>query len=138
MHYILTGFRQDGGFRIFSFDRIEPSQPNTSRTSHTVRADIALAQKYEIRLQELPLLCRALLEQTTDAEGSSLTFTEEGMRLHQGQCVENRKLSQQRKKPVRRPVPPTAADPATSYWRSDAANKTVPIHLVQPPAKTVA
>ena len=131
MHYILTGFRQDEGFRIFSFQRIEAGQTSTN---FTIRADLALAHKYDIRLQELPLLCRALIEQAQEATGELMTYSEEDMRLHQNRCVEDLRLAQQRKKAVRRPVPSQVAHTSPD-WRSEAAKKTLPFQFAQPISK---
>ncbi len=129
MHYILTGFRQDAGFRVFSFQRVEQGQTSTDLT---IRADLALAQKYEIRLQELPLLCRGFLEQTQmGTEEGLMTYTEEAMRLHQGRCAEDLKIAQLRKKAIRRPIP-TPVNHTSPHWRSETANRTQPFVLAQP------
>ena len=80
MHYILTGFTQDLGFRVFEFEKISPDH---ERTAFTVRADLALTRKYAIRMQELPLLCRMLLERSDPAgEARAFTFTEDDMNQH--------------------------------------------------------
>lgn len=77
MQFMLKGFTQTSTFRVFEFDCLGPSQP---RTQFTVRADLDLVRRYGIRVQELPLLCRSVLE-TRDASGEAraLTFTEEKM-----------------------------------------------------------
>lgn len=74
LQFVLTGFTHDKlGFRIFSFDRIGEDRV---RTKCTVRADLALIRQHGIHIQELPLLCRALLDRRDDAEEMpSLTFT---------------------------------------------------------------
>src|ERR1700674_5358916 len=78
MQFILTGFTQDTGFRVFAFERV-----GEDRTKYTVRADLALVLRYGIRLQELPLLCRSLLERRDNGEETSaLTFTEDEMCLY--------------------------------------------------------
>lgn len=80
MQYILIGFRQDSDFRTFAFQGIAADR---TRTEFTVRADLALSRKYGIRVQELPLLCRRLLERNDEGEERhALTFAEEDMRLH--------------------------------------------------------
>jgi hypothetical protein len=49
----------------------------------TVRADLALSRRYGIQLQELPLLCREVLERTSgDGEERVFAFDEEEMRVH--------------------------------------------------------
>jgi hypothetical protein len=47
-----------------------PSKKSVSptRTHFVVRADLELMRKYEIRVQELPLLCRRLLERRDQEE----------------------------------------------------------------------
>lgn len=86
--YILTGFKQDLGFRVFSFERAGTEPRSTS----TVRADIGLARKHGILMQELPLLCRAVLEHGTD-DGAvrSQTYSEEAMQA----CVGARRMQRE-------------------------------------------
>jgi len=114
MQFVLVGFTQDAGFRVFAFEGIGEDR---TRTTFTVRADLALIRGYEIRVQELPLLCRGLLERVTQT-GSEVTsqesagpeparlentwiYTEEEMRLHANGCAEVRDAAQ-RKKSMRR------------------------------------
>jgi hypothetical protein len=114
MQFVLVGFTQDAGFRVFAFEGIGEDR---TRTKFTVRADLALIRGYEIRVQELPLLCRGLLERMTQI-GSEVTsqenagpeparlentwiYTEEEMRLHASGCAEVRDAAQ-RKKSMRR------------------------------------
>jgi hypothetical protein len=78
MNFLLAGFKEGGGSRRFSFDCVASDR---SRTTVTVDADMALARKHEIRLQELPLICVRLLESLGD-EGLSaakITLTEDHM-----------------------------------------------------------
>ena len=60
MQYTVTGFTYDAGFRVFALERIGEDR---GRLPYGAKADMALARKYGIRVQELPLLCRELLEQ---------------------------------------------------------------------------
>ena len=102
MQFILTGFTQDIGFRVFAFEGISPER---TRTSFTVRADLALIKGYGIRIQELPLLCRSLLERR-EAEGETrgLTFTEEDMVLFAKDRANTARLAAAHKKsPPRKP-----------------------------------
>ena len=91
MQFILTGFTQETGFRVFAFEGVVVGQ---IRTVFTVRADLALSRRYGIAMQELPLLCRSLLDRqeedghNTDESGEhdslakhALTFSEEEMRV---------------------------------------------------------
>jgi hypothetical protein len=116
MQFILTGFTQDREFRVFAFEGIAADRV---RTPFTVKADLALSRTYGIRLQELPLMCRGILEQREEgpeegAAENALTFTEEAMRLHASNCIAARALAAQKKKAPRRP----ANEANGSAWRS--------------------
>lgn len=102
VQFIITGFTPDMGFRVFAFQRIEADR---TRTEFTVRTDLSLIRRYGIRMQELPLLCRELLERRDEGEQErTLTFTEEEMRVHaEDRAVE--RAAAQRRKSMRRPVP---------------------------------
>lgn len=77
MTYIFTGFHQVNDVRQFAFDCVADDK---SRTQITVDADLALARKHFILVQDLPLLCRRLLETSERSHGTdSMTFSEENM-----------------------------------------------------------
>lgn len=79
MQFILTGFTQEMAFRVFAFEGVNADR---TRTKYTVRADLGLVRRYGIRVQELPLLCRAVLEKCGEAEEKrAWTFTEGEMQL---------------------------------------------------------
>lgn len=100
MQFILTGFTQENGFRVFAF---EGSGDDRVRIRFTVRADLALIRRYGIRLQELALMCRGILERRNEADDlRTLTFTEEQMCLYAKNCSAARDAAQKRK-PPRRP-----------------------------------
>ena len=112
MLFVLTGFTQDAGFRVFAFDGVAGDRV---RTSFTVRADLDLIRHHGIRVQELPLLCRSLLEQRDEtAPERALTFTGEAMHQYAETAAEQR-LAAQRKKASHRP--PVAAG-SGSGWRA--------------------
>ena len=94
MQFILKGFSQVKGFRVFAFERIAA---DWTRTAFTVRTNVALTRLYGIRLQELPLLCRSVLERSDDEENRALTFTEEDMRLHADGVRAREEAARQRK-----------------------------------------
>jgi hypothetical protein len=73
MQYTLTGFTHDAGFRVFAFEGIGEGRV---RLPYSVKVDMALARKYGIGVQELPLLCREVLEQRTGADGQAFTYLE--------------------------------------------------------------
>ena len=123
MQFILTGFTQDTGFRVFAFEGVAIGQ---IRTVFTVRADLALSRRYGIAMQELPLLCRSLLdrqEESThnpDETGESdhaLTFTEEEMRACADKRAADRALAALKRKAPRRPV----VENAGAAWRGPQA-----------------
>ena len=101
MAYVLTGFTQQMGFRVFAFARVELA---TLRTEHTVRADLNLTRKYGIQMQELPLLCRVLLEQRDEgSRTSTVTFTEEDMSACAKERIAAKELAASKRRPPRRP-----------------------------------
>ncbi|HMF79448.1 MAG TPA: hypothetical protein VK604_27555 [Bryobacteraceae bacterium] len=105
MQFMITGFKQDTTFRVFTFDGVAADR---SRTVFTVRTDLALSRSYGIRVQELPLLCRAVLERRDEeAQEREFTFTEQDMRLHASGCAAEKDAAQ-KKKAMRRPFNPHA------------------------------
>jgi hypothetical protein len=77
--FFLSGFTQAAGIRIYAFQ----GRVDTSRIDCTVEVDLALIPGYGIRIQDLPLLCRELLQQQAQSdEKSAVVFTEERMRSH--------------------------------------------------------
>lgn len=83
MRFIFTGFRQDGGSRIFSYEALGEGGV---RTRFTVRVDLELSRRYRIRLQELPLFCVSMLERRVIDE-RDLVFTEEAMSRAVGEAA---------------------------------------------------
>ena len=108
MHYILTGFTHSTGFRIFSFDGVAA---DWVRTTYSVRADLTLARKHGIRMQELPLLCHGILERRSENDDQrTFTFTEDDMTLHAS--LVSAALGANKRKPSRRHFAAAAAEPA--------------------------
>ncbi len=101
MQFALTGFKQDTGFRVFAF---ECTAADRTRTEYTVRADLALTRKYGIQMQDLPLLCRGLLERHEGGLQHAITFTEEEMCLHAQTCREARNTALLKRKSARLPA----------------------------------
>lgn len=105
MPFILTGFKQDLGFRVFGFERVL----DRIRTRFTVRVDLSLSQRYGIRLQELPLVCRRILERSNAGEETlAVTFTEDEMLAYAQDCAAAREAVQ-RRRPPRKPRPTEAS-----------------------------
>jgi hypothetical protein len=82
----LLGFSQHGDVRQFLFQRDDAGD----RTVCTVNADLALARKFKLAVQDLPLLCTRLLQTEADAHPvKSLALSEAQMRIH---SLENQEL----------------------------------------------
>jgi hypothetical protein len=112
MNYIFTGFHQANSIRQFAFDCVADDR---SRTQVTVGADLALARKHFILMQDLPLLCRRMLETSEDgARAEALTFTEDRMLAIETAI----RLAKAEKKPARKPI---ASDRVGQAWRSPGA-----------------
>ena len=110
MSFVLKGFKQVLELRVFEFDGMF----ERVRSPFTVSVDLALARKYGIRIQELPLLCRGVLDECCSTEDKrAYTYTEEHMCSHAHLAAE-REEAAKRKKPPRRP--PT--DQVGAAWRS--------------------
>jgi hypothetical protein len=120
LRYILEGFVPDREFRLFNFHAIETrlSGDGGVRTAFTVRTDLSLIRRYGIHVQELPLLCRELLERRAVSEVERhLTLTEEDMRVHQaGRMAAEAATKKKYKKP-----PPENAPGHT--WRASNSVK---------------
>jgi hypothetical protein len=113
IEYVLTGFKQELDIRRFAFVGIDGDR---TRTKFTVAVDISLIRKYAISLQELPLLCRHLLEvQAAAAPGRALTFTEADMIGHADRRAAAELAAEQRK--VHRKFPSNHAGEA---WRQSS------------------
>jgi hypothetical protein len=100
MQFILTGFTQDLGCRVFAFEGVAVDR---MRTPFTVRADLALIRRYGIQIQELPLLCRSVLERRDEANATqTFVFTEDEMRTWSTARAAAKDEAAQRRKPPRR------------------------------------
>ena len=85
MQFVITGFTNEMGFRVFAFEGVGPDRV---RTAYKVKADLALIRKYGIRIQELPLLCRAILEQRFGVdEQRTFIYTEADMCVRADVCA---------------------------------------------------
>jgi hypothetical protein len=112
MQFVLTGFTHDTGFRVFTFERIGEDR---IRTKCTVRADLVLIRRYGIQIQELPLLCRSILDRREEGgEIPSLTFTEEEMRA----CASQRAAARAEAASKRKPPHKLAAENPGAAWRT--------------------
>ena len=120
MQFILTGFTQDMAFRVFAFERMGLDRV---RTKYVVKADLALVRRYGIQVQELPLLCRNLLQQLDESvETRTLTFTEDDMSLHAKDRAAAKDAAAQKRKPPRRPP----SENVGAAWRGHHPVQTPP------------
>jgi len=70
-----------------------------------VRADLVLTRAYGIQVQDLPLLCRGVLDKCENSEILSLTFAEVDMRACADERASIRKqVAARKRKPFRRPA----------------------------------
>ena len=110
MQFILTGFTEELGFRVFAFERMGEDR---IRTRCTVKADLALTRRYGIRLQELPLMCRGILERGEDSDQTpAMTLTEEEMRT----CANERAAAKEGAANKRKPRRPSGENGGAA-WR---------------------
>jgi hypothetical protein len=79
MSFILLGFSQEDNVRHFAFERVGA---DGTRGKFKVNADLRIVREFKIKVQELPLICRRMLEsQPVEIEAQDLTLTEANMRL---------------------------------------------------------
>jgi len=115
IQFVLTGFTHDLGFRVFAFERMGEDR---IRSQCTVKADLALTRRYGIQIQELPLLCRGLLDRREESdETRSLTFTEEEIRAFAQERAAAREKAASKKKPPQRP----SGENLGAAWRGQNA-----------------
>jgi hypothetical protein len=114
MQFMLTGFKQDIEFRVFNF---ETSPVGAAKEQFTVRADLALARRYGIQMQALPLLCWELLERNESSIERSFTYSEEDMCRYARTCKEERAAIALKKQSARKTL--TATQPGVG-WRTAA------------------
>jgi hypothetical protein len=109
--YILTGFTHDMAVRVFAFEGVGEDRV---RTEYSVRADLVLIRRYGIRVQELPLLCRAILERRDEGEEKrAFTYTEADMSLYYADVCAARDAAALKKKAPRKPP----VENAGAAWR---------------------
>jgi hypothetical protein len=102
LQFVLTGFTQTAGIRMYAFEgRVE-----ARRIDYTVEVDLALIPGYGIRIQDLPLLCRELLQQRAlPDEINAFVLTEQRMRSHAEQLSLARQNAAHSKKQRRNAAP---------------------------------
>ncbi len=118
MQFMLTGFKPDVGFRIFTFEASAASGP---KMEFAVKVDLALARKYGIQIQALPLLCFALLERSDNVTQRTFTYSEDEMCLHARACKEERAAALLKKQSARKTL--TTSQPGVG-WRTAAPQQS--------------
>jgi hypothetical protein len=105
MLFVLMGFDQEAGVRQYAFQRVV----NGARTDFTVGVDMALIPGSGIGIQDLPLLCREILEHAAEGEGlRALTLTATDLRVYADHCATAREAAAQKRK-ARKPPPAETA-----------------------------
>ena len=110
MEFVLVGFIHSGSRRRFTF---ESNGADHRRTPVVVVADLTLARAYAIQVQDLPLVCRELLEHSEPCAVAAgvVTLTE----AHMAALRTARSLATEEKKP-RRSRQPVSANVGNA-WR---------------------
>ena len=106
MVFALMGVTNEGSLRRFTFELAGSGPP---RTTVVVVADMALVRKYEIPLQELPLLCVRLLESWTADAVVTAVFPETEMIEYANRRREAKDLAE-RKRHMFRAAKPAGGD----------------------------
>ena len=103
MQFVLAGFQQNLNMRRYTFEGIDADR---RRKEVTVEADMGLIRKYKIPLQELPLLCRRLVEGLTGeaAVAGAIMFTENDMLGYAKDRATAESLAEQKRRAHRAPV----------------------------------
>lgn len=111
MQFILLGFDQRAGIRRFVFQGIA----DRTRADFAVKVDLGLSRRYGIRLQELPLLCRELLERHGEGgEERAFTFGEAEMGAYATTCALKHEAAARKKKVPRK----SSTSQIGSAWRA--------------------
>jgi len=116
--FVLRGFSQARETRRFAFEDMD--EQSLPRSTYFVQADMGLIRTHGIRIQELPLLCRKLLERLTAQSDwnetvRELVLTEVDMCQISADRTTQQNEADKRKSPRRRPGENTG-----SAWRTTA------------------
>ncbi len=99
MEFLLSGFTQLENIRQYSFDAVGQDRV---RQQVTVGADLGLIHRYGIKLQELPLLCRRLLEKRGSIEATM--FAESDMMQYSNERAAELEALKEKRRDHPRPV----------------------------------
>lgn len=112
MEFVLTGFRQDNNVRRYTFQGVDADR---KRSEFTVGVDLSLVRKYRIPMQELPLLCRGVLQAGLFQEAaapliySELMYTEKDMLGYTVRRAAEQEVAEQKRRTHHRPPLPNRA-----------------------------
>jgi len=95
MSFTLTGVTNGPSLRRFRFELTGRGSP---RTTVIVVAEMALVRKYEIPLQELPLLCLRLLDGWMSGVSGTLVFAEKEMIEYANRRQAAKNLAEQKRR----------------------------------------
>lgn len=98
------GFSHHNGTRRFLFERTGAGT-GAVREKFTVDADIVMARRYGISVQELPLLCRRVLDIADGTLTRMFVFGEAEMCMHAGLVADEKEARAMRKWPSLRQAP---------------------------------
>ncbi len=115
MQFVLAGFRQVENIRRYYFDAMGD---DGQRHRFEVGADLRLAQRYKVPIQELPLLCRRLLEGCSRLNKTMFTEDDMSRYAEQRTAAEDASLAKRR---AHRPPPSNRVGQA---WRDVPAPET--------------
>ena len=126
MKFVLTGFRQSGNIRHYSFQGV--GDDRRTRTQLGVAVDLTLLHKLRLPLQELPLLCCLFLAARVDNEppghsipiGRDFVFCEADILAYAEQLAREKAGSQTDRK--LRPLLPANAQSSAVPILIDAPN----------------
>ena len=107
MVFELMGVTNEGSLRRFTFELAGSGPP---RITVVVVAEMALVRKYEIPLQELPLLCVRLLQSWTADADSTAVFSEKEMIEYANRRKEAKDLAERKRHMVRAAKPGAGGD----------------------------
>jgi hypothetical protein len=109
MEYVLTSFKQQLNLRQFFFKGTNAAR---ERLEFIVGVDLALARKYSIPVQDLPLLClRFLEERTSEAQPRGVNFTEAQLAGFAAQRDADKKRSESKRRAYFKPAVKAAVQP---------------------------
>lgn len=124
VQFILSGFAQENDVRVFTF---EDTSCDGGGVQYSVRADLGLARRYGIATQELPLLCRSMLERCDRSqELGTISFGEEAMSSHARACQCLQRDAQLKKSKRRPPRPGFQADESARHAAMFVSPERVP------------